>query len=68
MIAIIGKPGVGKSHLLDKLQKRGFKTLKADVFFSNSYLHGNKCYKLIKNQLGAEFVDKKTVLKAKLKQ
>ena len=68
MIAIIGKTCVGKTFLLDKAHELGYSTLNCDLFFAKEYQFGNKCYELIKKNLGKEYVNSATVDKKMLKE
>jgi dephospho-CoA kinase len=68
MIAIIGKTCVGKTFLLDKARDLGYSTLNCDHFFTEQYKFGNKCYELIKENLGKEYVNEDAVDKKRLKK
>ncbi len=61
MIAIIGLPGSGKTYTIKLLEKMGYSILIADDFFREQYKYGNEGYLLIKNNLGNEFVNEKSV-------
>lgn len=68
MIAIIGKVGVGKSYLIEKLSKKGFKTLKSDNFINEKYKKDQILYKLINEKIGNFLNDDKGINKTFLKQ
>ncbi|MCU4117144.1 dephospho-CoA kinase [Mycoplasma zalophi] len=57
MIAIIGKSGVGKSTFLNFLQRQGYRVLIVDNLVKKLYQNGSEGYKLIKNNLGENFVN-----------
>ncbi|MGL4252356.1 MAG: dephospho-CoA kinase [Metamycoplasmataceae bacterium] len=61
MIAIIGKTCVGKTFLLEKAKELGYSTFNCDDFFKEQYKFGNKCYELIKNNLGEKYVNEQEV-------
>lgn len=68
MIAIVGKTCVGKTFLLEKAASLGYSTLNCDDFFAKEYQNGNKCYSLIRDNLGEiyikdGFVDRKMIKK-----
>lgn len=68
MIAIIGKYGSGKTTFLKKIESYGFSVLYTDDFFKKCYEKNEECYCIIKESLGQEFVDDKSVLKNKLRE
>ncbi|MGL5205721.1 MAG: dephospho-CoA kinase [Metamycoplasmataceae bacterium] len=68
MIAIIGKTCVGKTFLLEKAKELGYSTFNCDDFFKEQYKVGNKCYELIKNNLGKEYVNDNEVNREMLKK
>ncbi len=68
MIAIIGKTCVGKTFLLNKAHELGYSTLNCDLFFTEQYKYGNKCYELIKMNLGSKYVNNEEVDKKMIKQ
>ncbi len=65
-IVLVGPPLIGKTTLLDELQKRGISIFNADKFVVEIYKKNNVGYKIIKEEFGDEFVNENGVDKAKL--
>ncbi|MGL5204959.1 MAG: dephospho-CoA kinase [Metamycoplasmataceae bacterium] len=68
MIAIIGKTCVGKTFILEKAKELGYSTFNCDDFFKEQYKFGNKCYELIKNNFGENYVNGTEVDKKMLRK
>ncbi len=67
MIAIVGKTAVGKTFILEKAKSLGYTTLNCDNFFKKEYTKGQKCYEIIKKNLGKTYVNDIGVDKKMLK-
>lgn len=68
MVALIGKTCVGKTFLLEKAKELGYSTFNCDDFFTKQYKIGNKCYELIKENLGEKYVNETEVDRKMLKE
>jgi dephospho-CoA kinase len=66
IIAIIGSPLAGKTHLLKELSNRGIKVFSADTYVKQIYQVGQPGYIVIKEELGEEFVNDEGVDKKRL--
>ncbi|WP_462218004.1 dephospho-CoA kinase [Mycoplasmoides genitalium] len=67
LIAIVGKPGVGKTSLLQYLKDNyHFSVFYADSFIHEQYQKNNPGYQLIMDHFGKEFVNQTEVDRKKL--
>ncbi len=67
-IVLVGPPLIGKTTLLEELEKRNIPVFNADKFVVEIYKKNNPGYKIIKAEFGDEFVNENEVDKAKLSQ
>lgn len=65
-IIITGKPGVGKTTLLNALKDRGFKTISCDTIVNNLYQFAHPGYQIIKTHWEGKYTNQKGVDKKKL--
>lgn len=65
-IIITGKPGVGKTTLLNALHKHGFKTINCDKIVDKLYQVGHLGYEAIKHRWGDQFINHRGVNKQAL--
>lgn len=68
LVILIGRPLSGKTTLLKQLSANGIPTISVDDYVKEIYQFNQLGYNLIKEQLGAEFVDAETVKIAKLRE
>lgn len=66
--AIIGKYGVGKTTLLQRVAALGYQVLDADAFFKICYLKNQPCYEAISKTFGSNFVNETEVDRTVLRQ
>lgn len=64
---ITGSIGAGKSTFVSKLKERGFPVIECDNIVHHLYNAGNEGYNLIRDYVGAEYVNENEVDRKKLK-
>ena len=71
-VVIVGAPLTGKTTILNKLEEKGFKTFRPDLFVSKLYEKDQPLYNWVKERFGEDFIndyeiDKRALAEAAIK-